>query len=224
MACMNLTHVFPPLRLRIEAGPLVLRPVTDELLPALIDVAMAGVHDPALMPFAHPWTDVPVDRLPTEFAQYHWGTRSRWAKESWTLELAVEFHGDVVGVQGFSTKDFLVTRTGETGSWLGRQYHGRGIGTRMRQAMCAFAFDHLDAEEITSGAFADNPASLVVSRKVGYRVAGTERQVRRGEVAVNRRLTLLPEDFVRGVPIAVEGVAAFRGFIGLDDSSGASSE
>ena len=39
----------------------------------------------------------------------------------------------------------------------------------MRQMICAFLFDHLDFEEITSGAFTDNPASLAVSRKVGYR-------------------------------------------------------
>jgi RimJ/RimL family protein N-acetyltransferase len=38
----------------------------------------------------------------------------------------------------------------------------------MRQAMCALLFDHLEAEEITSAAFTDNPASLAVSRKVGY--------------------------------------------------------
>lgn len=38
---------------------------------------------------------------------------------------------------------------------------------RMRQALCAFLFDCLDAQEITAGAFVDNPASLAVSRKVG---------------------------------------------------------
>lgn len=39
----------------------------------------------------------------------------------------------------------------------------------MRQVMCAFLFDHL---AITSSAFTDNPASLAVSRKVGYRPNG----------------------------------------------------
>jgi RimJ/RimL family protein N-acetyltransferase len=37
----------------------------------------------------------------------------------------------------------------------------------MRQAICAFICDELEAGEITSGAFTDNPASLGVSRKVG---------------------------------------------------------
>ena len=61
---------------------------------------------------------------------------------------------------------------GETGSWLGMKHHGRGIGTVMRQALCAFMCDHLDAAEVTSAAFVDNHASLAVSRKVGYRENG----------------------------------------------------
>jgi len=213
---MDLADAFPPFGLRIEAGPLVLRPITDAELPRLIEVAAAGVHDPAYMPFYYPWTDAPADRLPLEFAQHHWRTRAGWSRESWTLEFAVEFEGAIVGCQGISTRDYLVTRTGETGSWLGREHHGRGIGTRMRQALCAFVFDELDATEITSGAFTDNPASLGVSRKVGYRADGTARLARRGELAVNQRLVLTRDDFVRGEPISVTGAAAFRRFIGLD--------
>lgn len=87
----------------------------------------------------------------------------------------------------------------------------------MRQAICAFAFDHLDATEVTSGAFFDNPASLAVSRKVGYRDNGVRRLKRRtDELAVNRMLLLAPEDLVRGPhPLRVEGVEAFRRSIGL---------
>ena len=62
--------------------------------------------------------------------------------------------GRLVGVQGVSTRDFPVTRTGETGSWLGQQFHGRGIGTLMRQAICVLCLDHLGFEEVTSAAFA----------------------------------------------------------------------
>lgn len=213
---MELAHAFPPFGLTIRSGPIVLRPITDDVLPSLIEVAAAGVHDPALMPFYYPWTDASPERLPVEFAQHHWRTRAGWSQEAWTLEFAVEYEGEVVGCQGFSTRDYLVTRTGETGSWLGRVHHGRGIGTRMRQAICAFVFDELEAEEITSGAFTDNPASLGVSRKVGYRDNGTTRFERRGEAAVNQRLVLARDDFVRGEQIEVSGADAFRRFIGLE--------
>ena len=213
---MNLADAFPPLGLRVEAGPLVLRPITDEVLEELAEVARGGVHPADEMPFYTPWTDAPPDELPIRVAQFHWGLRANWSRERWALELAVEYEGRIVGSQGFSTHDYLVTRTGETGSWLGLRYHGRGIGTRMRQAICALVFDHLDAAQVTSGAFLDNPASLAVSRKVGYRPNGTRLLARRGESAVNQGLVLTPETFVRGEPITVTGVPAFRRFIGLD--------
>ena len=214
---MTLVDAFPPFGLRVEAGPLVLRPITDEVLPELIAVALAGVHDPASMPFLVPWTDAPADELPFNFVQYHWGLRSRWTREHWNLELAVEHEGRVVGCQGFSASDYLVTRTGETGSWLGRAFQGRGIGTAMRQAICAFVFDHLDADEIASGAYSDNLASNTVSRKVGHRPNGVVRTTRRAdEWQTNQRWLLTRESFVRGAPITVTGADAFRRFIGLD--------
>ena len=77
-------------------------------------------------------------------------------------------------------------------------------------------FDHLDFEFITSAAFTDNPASLRVSEKLGYRDNGISWSKPRGTRAVTRRLLLLPEDFVRGEPITVEGIEPLRRFIGLD--------
>ena len=107
-----------------------------------------------------------------------------------------EVGGTLVGLQAFHTTNFAVVRSGETGSWLGRCFQGQGIGTRMRRAVCALAFDHLGAVEVTSAAFLDNPASLAVSRKVGYEPNGRLRLVRReNEVAVNQRLVLTPETF-----------------------------
>lgn len=213
---MRLADVFPVFGLRVEAGPVVLRPITDDVLPELVDIALAGVHDPETMPFQVPWTDTPPAELPGVFTRYHWGLRSGWSSDRWHLEFAVEHAGRIVGVQAFATEHYLVTRSGETGSWLGREFHGRGIGTAMRQAICAFCFDHLDAEQITSGSFADNPASAAVSRKVGYRPNGVRRMARReGERQDNQVWLLTPETFVRGAPITVSGVEAFREFIGL---------
>ncbi|MEX0428790.1 GNAT family N-acetyltransferase [Nocardioides sp. DS6] len=209
--------VFPVLGLRVTAGPLELCGITDDLLAGLGDLAVAGIHDPDAMPFFVPWSTAPAEELPRNLARYHWGVRSRFAPETWSLELAVLWEGELVGVQGISTKDYLVTRTGETGSWLGRAHQGRGIGTVMRQVFCAFLFDHLDAAEVTSAAFTDNPASLAVSRKVGYRENGVRRVVRRpGELAVVQELVLAPEDLVRyQEPLEVTGVAGVRDLVGL---------
>jgi hypothetical protein len=57
----------------------------------------------------------------------------------------------------------------------------------MRQVICAFVFDHLDAEYVTSGAFSDNLASLGVSRKVGYADNGWEPVKRMGKAESAQR-------------------------------------
>lgn len=134
------------------------------------------------------------------------------------MAFVVRREGVAVGIQAVGTQNYLVTKTGETGSWLGLEHQGGGTGTLMRQALCAFLFDHLDAEEITSGAFVDNPSSMAVSRKVGYRPNGVGRECRRGgELAVLRRLVLSTDDLVRPpYPVEVEGLAAVRRLLGLD--------
>ncbi len=93
----------------------------------------------------------------------------------------------------------------------------QGKGTLMRQTLCAFLFDRLDAEEVTSAAFVDNSASMAVSRKVGYQHNGDTRENRRdGELAVCR-LVLRPDNFVcSGYAVEVEGLPAARRVLGLD--------
>ena len=214
----TVADLMPALGLRVTAGPVELRGLGDDDLARLADLAAEGIHPADRMPFYHPWTDVEPELLRRQFVQYHWRCRADFSPTSWELNLGVWHEGTLVGSQGFSTRDYLVTRTGETGSWLGAAHQGQGIGTMMRRAMCAFVFDHLDAEEVTSGAFTDNPASLAVSRKVGYRPNGTRRLRRReGEVAVNQSLVLTREHLVRDEhALVVEGLEPFRRSIGLD--------
>lgn len=212
----TIADIYPVLGLRIRAGDLEMRGLSDDDLAALGELAQRGVHPPEQMPFYQAWTDAPPERLPLLLAQYHWSVRSGFSQARWSLDLGVWWEGELVGTQGVGGTDYLVTRTGETGSWLGMSHQGRGIGTRMRQAMCAFVFDHLDAVEITSGAYLDNPASIAVSHKVGYVDNGITRKTRRGDqVAEHLALRLTPETFVRGEPIEVDGVEPLRRLIGL---------
>jgi RimJ/RimL family protein N-acetyltransferase len=214
----SLADVFPPLGVEATCGPIRLGPITDDLLPDLLEIARVGIHAPDRMPFAVPWTDTPPEDFARQFLSHHWGTRAGFTRARWSVNFAVHHEGKLVGSQAISTQSYLVTRTGETGSWLGMSFQGKGVGTLMRQVVCALMFDHLDAAEITSGAYLDNPASLAVSRKVGYRPNGQLRQERRpGELGVNQQLVLSPEDFVRpSEAVQVQGIPAFRSFIGLD--------
>lgn len=221
----TLADAFPVLGLRVEAGPIELRGMDDDTLLALADLAFDGVHAPDAMPFLQPWTLTSADRFHREFLQYHWGVRSRFAPAAWSLDLAVRYQGELVGSQGVATHDFVLTRTGETGSWLGLRHQGKGIGTLMRQTICALLFDHLGFEQVMSAAWVDNAASHAVSRKVGYRPNGLVRKPRprpaiaadRGnDLAIEQRYLLGPDDLVRGPALHVEGVGALRRLIGLD--------
>lgn len=207
----------PLLGLRITAGPVELRGVTDDLIVPLAELASAGIHDPDFMPFFQPWSLTAPQEMPRSMARFHWGQRVEFSVDKWGADLAVFYDGELVGAQGISTHDYLITRTGETGSWLSRRYQGKGIGTAMRQVICAFAIDCLDAEEITSAAYIDNPASLAVSRKCGYTENGRERRTRMGKRAILQRIALEPANLVRYEhELTVDGLPEFRRSIGLD--------
>ena len=89
----------------------------------------------------------------------------------------------------------------------------------MPKVICAFIFDHLDAEYITSSAYTDNPASLGVSRKCGYQEDGVTILKRDDKPATLQQLILEPGNLVRYEhSLTVEGVPEFRRSIGLDAS------
>ena len=178
------------LRTRGGSGELELRPPDTADLTALATLAEAGVHDPDVQPFSVPWTDVEPGARARSVLQFHWTCLGSWTPEKWDLNLVVVRDGTVVGTQGVGGTDFAILREVGTGSWLGRQYQGQGIGTAMRAAALTLAFDGLGAEFALSAAFTDNPASLAVSRKLGYREDGMRRQVIRGRPAELRRLRL----------------------------------
>ena len=150
-------------------------------------------------------------------AQYHWGKRASFSPARWNADFAVFYDSELVGSQGFTTEDYLVKRGGETGSWLSRLFQGRGIGTAMRQVICAFLIDHVDAEYVTSTALTDNPASLAVSRKVGSTDNGDDHFNRLGKHVVMHRIILEPANLLRYKhDLTVAGLPEFRKSIGLD--------
>ena len=100
--------------------------------------------------------------------QEYWRALGTWSPSSWTLPLAVEYDGAVVGVQSLEADDFPAVRTVDSGSWLIPPARGRGVGVAMRKAVLGLSFDHLGALAAVSSARPDNGASLGVSRSIGY--------------------------------------------------------
>lgn len=210
-------HPWPLYDLVLRTDRLELRLPSEQELVELLGLAKAGIHDPDEMPFGYAWTDKPSPQFERDYFQYHWNTRASWKPELWILDLAVWHDGVLVGTQGLRAENFAVLRTVGTGSWLGREFQGQGIGKQMRSAVLAFAFDHLGADWATTTAFLDNRSSSGVSRALGYVEDGRERMAPRG---VARELTrfLMTSEMWRArerPPISVEGLDACREMFGI---------
>ena len=213
----TLDELWPPFAVTLTCGDLTLTAVRDADLPELVDAAASGIHHPERMPFPSAWSTLPMPELGREIASRYWRYRASFTPHKWCLPLVVRWKGKVLGVQGAEAAKFPVARTPDTFSWLTESAQRQGVGTRMRQTICAFLFDELDAHSITSGAYFDNPASLRVSEKVGFRPNGAVQEQRGdGEAVMHQRLILTREHFVRAPePVVVTGAVQFRGFAGV---------
>lgn len=72
---------------------------------------------------------------------------------------------------------------GEFGYWLGRKWWGRGLATEAARAILAHAFDRLGVEQVRSGVFVGNEASLRLQMRLGFEETGRSRRfaLARGE-------------------------------------------
>ncbi|MGX6604517.1 GNAT family N-acetyltransferase [Micromonosporaceae bacterium Da 78-11] len=199
---------WPLYGLVLRTSRLELRVPDPDRLSELADLAAAGVHDPAVQPFAAEWTDRPPAERARGVLQWHWGTWAGWRPSAWSLGLVAIADGRVVGTQSIDAVDFATLREVGTGSWIGLSEHGRGYGTEMRAAVLELAFTGLGAQYATSEAFADNHASYAVSRKLGYADDGIARHVIRGVPVVGRRLRLDRAAWAaaRRAPVRIEGL------------------
>jgi RimJ/RimL family protein N-acetyltransferase len=220
--------LWPLSGLQVRTERLELRLPTETDLVALAALAAEGLLEREFKPFGFPWTEGPREEVAERVLRWHWGRWSTWKPSDWSLEFAVVTDGLVVGTQGIAARDFAVLREVRSGSWLGRPYQGRGLGTEMRAAALHLAFDGLGALAALSDAFEDNPASLRVSEKLGYLPDGTDRLSRRGIPAVSRRLRLERErwqELARRPEVEVTGLDPCLPWFGLVlEEAGSSSD
>ena len=208
---------WPLFDLEVRTPRLTLRYLDDRLAVELLAVAARGVHDPATMPFSIPWTDLPTPQMEQEAMRFYWQSRAATRPESWRLLHAVIVDGEVVGAADLFADGYPSLRQFTTGSWLGLEFQGRGLGKEMRMAALTLGFDGLGAEFALTAAWHDNAASLGVTRSLGYDHVGSARVLRRG--APDEQLAFrMPRDHwdtIRRDDITLHGVAAAREFLGL---------
>ena len=208
---------WPLFDLEITTPLLTLRYLDDTLAAALVDVARRGVHDPAVMPFSIPWTDLPSPRMEQEAMRFYARTRADVSPAAWNLQFAVIVDGDVLGACDVMANNFSTLRQFTTGSWLGREFHGRGLGKEMRMAALTLGFEGLGAAYALTGAWHDNAASLGVTRSLGYVEEGRRRELRRGQPdeIVGYRMAREHWDTIRRDDVTLIGIDATRDFLGL---------
>jgi len=202
----------PLTRLRLRTPRLELRLATVAELRRLYAVAAGGIHDPESMPFGIPWTDN-LDE--GSFLAHHALALEGSSPGDWTINLVAFHDGQPIGSQAIRAARFAETRTVDTGSWLGRPWQGRGLGTEMRSAVLTLAFDRLGATRATSGAIERNPQSLGVSRKLGYVEVGTHLVSPRGTPVEHVDLELTPDRFTPAVETTVLGLETALPLLGL---------
>ncbi|MFD5110971.1 GNAT family N-acetyltransferase [Streptomyces sp. NPDC058391] len=212
-----LIDIWPLRALRIRSPRLELRLPSEEELAAVADVAAQGAHARTARPFLTPWTDLPPAERARHVVRQHWSRLGAWAPDDWALELVVFFEGRPVGIQEIRATDFGIRREIVSGSWIGLEHQGKGIGTEMRVAMLHLAFAELGAGSAKSVSFTDNHASLSVSRKLGYQPDGITRDVLHGQVVESQWLRLSRQDWSRQEhgPVTVSGLTACKDFFGL---------
>lgn len=89
----------------------------------------------------------------------------------------------------------------------------------MRAAIAWAFFEGLGATQLTSSAFADNPASIAVSRHIGYEPNGSDLVNREGNPVTQHRYLLTSQRWQRlrdrhlallGAPVELHGFEALR--------------
>lgn len=207
---------FPIDKIRLRTSRLELRIPTNTELAELGRCAYEGIHPVGEMPFYRPWTrQTPTERA-RSVMQHHWKSLADWKPTQWMLQFGVFYEGKPIGVQDVMATNFAVLREVTSGSWLGRQWQGRGLGTEMRAAMLYFAFEGLGAKYANSGAFTDNPASTAVSLKLGYEDNGVKPLAVEGKARENRLLRLSRENWDKECfAVEMTGVEDARPMFGL---------
>lgn len=151
---------------------MVLRVFRDDNLPGYLELIAQPIFPDESVEWVFPWYRMPLEERRTSALQAHWGWRSTFSPERWQLAFGVYVDDELVGCQDVDAQDFTKRRVVDTGSWLTLAHHGKSQGTRMRQLMLHFAFDHLGAWKTQSSAVTGNEASLGVSLNAGYQLDG----------------------------------------------------
>ena len=92
-----------------------------------------------------------------------------------SLNTVIFFNGDIVGTAGFNSINWS-NHTAYIGYWLGEEYQGKGIMTKVAKALTDYAINHLHLNKVEIRVATENKKSRSIPERLGYVNEGTIRQ------------------------------------------------
>lgn len=92
-----------------------------------------------------------------------------------SLNCAIMYHGEIVGLAGFNEIN-EAKKTAYIGYWLDRDYHGKGIMTRVAGALTEYALMERGLNKVEIRVATGNGKSRNIPQRLGYTEEGTLRQ------------------------------------------------
>lgn len=119
-----------------------------------------------------PWLDYTTELTDTQ--DFIKASRGNYA-EGKTLNAAILYNGQIVGLGGFNNIN-PANKTAYIGYWLGQEYQGKGIMTRVARALTDYALTDLRLNKVEIRAAAENVKSRSIPERLGYTEEGTIRR------------------------------------------------
>ena len=95
--------------------------------------------------------------------------------ENKSMNTVILFKGEIVGVAGFNEINWS-NKTGYIGYWLGEEYQGNGIMTKVARALVDYAFKELNLNKVEIRVATENRKSRGIPEKLGFVKEGSIRQ------------------------------------------------
>jgi ribosomal-protein-serine acetyltransferase len=111
-----------------------------------------------------PWVDTTVKLADTKsFIQ----SCLKGFADNKSLNTVILYKDEVVGVAGYNSIDWS-NKIAYIGYWLGAEYQGNGIMTRVAKALTDYAFKELHVNKVEIRAAVDNHKSRSIPERLGY--------------------------------------------------------
>lgn len=99
----------------------------------------------------------------------------RGFEEKRSMTLAIRFKGEIVGTAGFNNLDWS-NKVAYIGYWLGQEYQGHGIMTRVARTLTDYALTDLEMNRVDIRAAYENKKSRSIPERLGFKEEGQIRQ------------------------------------------------